>query len=98
MLLLLLPPRLSCCRYGTAKNYDFSNPHYMESSYPFTQIVWRSTFAAGCAAQTCSNGIVGTLVICRWALLQHSTPHRQQQQMSSCLLPCRNIRLHHYCQ
>jgi hypothetical protein len=53
------------CRYGTSKNYDYSNPQYMESSFPFTQIVWRSTFAVGCAAQTCSSGIVGTLVLCR---------------------------------
>jgi hypothetical protein len=63
-LLLLLPSQP--CRYGTSKNYDYSNPHYMESSFPFTQIVWRSTFAVGCAAQACSSGIVGTLVLCRW--------------------------------
>jgi hypothetical protein len=79
--LLLLPPPPPC-RYGTSKNYDYSNPQYMESSFPFTQIVWRSTFAVGCAAQTCSSGIVGTLVLCRWARLNIA----QAEQPKTCCM------------
>lgn len=52
--------------YNEIELYDFSEPHYNESTGHFTQVIWKSTSQIGCARVICDNSW-GQYTICEYS-------------------------------
>ena len=49
-----------CDTLSHSEDYDYSNPGFSETTGHFTQVVWVSTTALGCAMVDCSTSKVGS--------------------------------------